>query len=144
VRVLGRDDDAQSVQRIVCRIWFDYGLDTRAVVQSLLPEVEYRCFSSADSLMITGLPCFQGRHRPEDAFLADFHSAANAHVLQERTSNQVLAACKNARSRATEKLVPGIENDVGSLFKKDLQVVFGRCVHDDRYAPSMSDFDELR
>lgn len=141
--LLGIDDQAQPIERIVGRIGLDQRCEAVAAVERALPEVEIAGLAFPDAGMVAVFLCFERCHDAKDALLADLHAAADAHILQEGMAHQLLPAGNDARGRAAEEFVAGIKRDIRALFEKDAQVIFRGRIDDDRHALGMGNLDEF-
>lgn len=132
----------QAIERIAGRVGYDGRGDARPPLERLRPAVERSAFASTDTVMVTRFPGLESSERTDDAFLADLHAAPDAPVLQIDVAHPRLRACDDAGRRAAQEFVTRIQHQIGSAGEKARQIVFGRCVDDDRDPACMGGFDE--
>src|SRR5471032_95270 len=133
----------QAIERIAGRISVDLRAHAGSGVQRFTPQLKIAAFTCAHRCMVAPLPLFERGDGAGNAFLADFHAAANPGILEIGGTYQCFLACFIAYSRTAEKFVCRIQDEIGASGNEAREIIFGRRIDDYRYTLRMREGDEF-
>ena len=138
-RFLRIDPEHQPVDRIARRIRNDRRAHAGQIGEALYPEIEMAALGVSHGVVVALAPGLERRDRRHDALLADLHAAADARILQESRTYEILGAGHNSRRESAHEFMRAVDGDVGTSCEEALEIVLGGEVSDHWHGALMAD-----